>query len=259
MQRYEKYKDSGVEWIGDIPEGWAVKKLKYLFEFHDKRRIPLSAEVRGRMLDKQYDYYGASGVIDRVENFIFDGEYILLGEDGANLLTRSTALAFKAMGRFWVNNHAHILTPISGDLDYFVNCLECIDYVNSVSGSAQPKLTAEALGFVDVIVPPKSEQTTIANYLDHKTAEIDQLIDQKERLLCLYEEEKTAIINQAVTKGMILDTKLKDSGIDWLGEIPEHWEVKRSRYLFEIRKRIAEKLGFDILSITQKGIKVKDM
>lgn len=78
-------------------------------------------------------------------------------------------------------------------------------------------------------------------------------------LLCLYEEEKTAIINQAVTQGINPDVKLKDSGIDWLGEIPEHWEVKKSRYLFEIRKRIAGKLGFDILSITQKGIRVKDI
>ena len=235
MERYPKYKDSGVEWIGEIPEHWVVKKLKYVFEFHDNKRIPLSAEIRGKMLSKQYDYYGASGIIDSVEDFIFDGVYILLGEDGANLLTRSTALAFKVVGRFWVNNHAHILTPISENLDYFVHLLECIDYTNSVSGSAQPKLTAEALGTVDVILPPKSEQTTVANYLDHKTAVIDDLITQKERLVALYEEEKVAIINTAVTQGINPNVKLKDSGIDWLGQVPVHWEVKKLKYVGTIK------------------------
>ncbi len=72
------------------------------------------------MMNKVYDYYGTSGVIDKVENYIFDGEYILLGDDGANLLTRSTALAFKATGKFWANNPAHILTQKKGSLDYFV-------------------------------------------------------------------------------------------------------------------------------------------
>ena len=79
-------------------------------------------------MDKIYDYYGASGVIDQVDDYIFDGEYILLGEDGANLLARSSPLAFQARGKFWVNNHAHILRPKNGNIDYYTYLLESIDY-----------------------------------------------------------------------------------------------------------------------------------
>ena len=231
MERYEKYKDSGVDWIGEIPEHWEPKKIKFAIDFHDSKRIPLSADERGKMLSKKYDYYGASGVIDKVEDYIFDGTYILLGEDGANLIARNSPLAFKASGKFWVNNHAHILTPKGGELDYFVYLLESADYTTLISGSAQPKLTAEALGNFLILNPPHEAQKAIASYLDRKTAEIDKLIAQKERLIELYKEEKTAIINQAVTKGINPDVKLKDSGIDWLGEIPEHWDVQKLRYI----------------------------
>jgi restriction endonuclease S subunit len=103
-----------------------------------------------------------------------------------------------------------------------------------------------------VVIPENiNDQTAIANYLDRKTAEIDELIAQKERLLELYEEEKTAIINQAVTKGIDPDVKLKDSGIDWLGEIPEGWEVKKFKYLFEL---ITERDEFDLPKIGLENI-----
>ncbi|VAW31046.1 Type I restriction-modification system, specificity subunit S [hydrothermal vent metagenome] len=194
-----KLKDSGIPWLSHIPAHWEVKKLKHVFRFHDYKRIPLSAEVRGKMLNKRYDYYGASGIIDSVEDFIFDGEYILLGEDGANLLTRNTALAFKATGRFWVNNHAHILTPATGSLDYFVHLLECIDYTNSVSGSAQPKLTAGALGAVDVIIPPIQEQTAIVQHIEAETARLNAKISKTKKLIALHKEYRTALISEVVT------------------------------------------------------------
>jgi type I restriction enzyme S subunit len=116
METYTNYKSSGIAWLGDIPEHWSVKRIKYVFNFHDNQRIPLSTDERGKMLVKKYDYYGASGVIDKVENYIFDGVFILFGEDGANLLARNSPLAFKASGRFWVNNHAHILSPKNMDI-----------------------------------------------------------------------------------------------------------------------------------------------
>jgi type I restriction enzyme S subunit len=96
------------------------------------------------------------------------------------------------------------------------------------------------------------EQTAIAAYLDRKTAEIDELIADKKRLLELYEEEKTAIINQAVTKGINPDVTLKDSGIEWLGEIPEHWEVKRIRHVAQIFGRIGYR-GYKTTDLVQKG------
>lgn len=224
MKPYPAYKDSGIEWIGEIPEHWEIKKLKHLFEFLDYKRIPLSAEVRGDM-EKIYDYYGASGVIDKVEDYLFDETLILVGEDGANLLSRSTPLAFLAKGKYWVNNHAHILKPKYGDINYFVNLLESIDYTTRISGSAQPKLTAENLGDVFTIKPPFSEQQSITAYLDYKTSQLDTLIEKKQKQIELLKEERTAIINQAVTKGLNPDVPMKDSGIEWMGEVPQHWDV----------------------------------
>jgi type I restriction enzyme S subunit len=105
----------------------------------------------------------------------------------------------------------------------------------TADGSAQENISNSQIENLDIAIPPTpEEQTAIANYLDRKTAEIDELIADKKRLLELYEEEKTAIINQAVTKGINPDVKMKDSGIEWLGEIPEHWEVKKLKYLADI-------------------------
>ena len=120
-------KPSGVEWIGEIPKHWTISKVKHEFESLDNLRIPLNSETRGNMKLKIYDYYGASGVIDKVENCIFDEPLILIGEDGANLYLRSTPLAFKATGKYWVNNHAHVLRPKHGNIDYLTNMLESLD------------------------------------------------------------------------------------------------------------------------------------
>jgi type I restriction enzyme S subunit len=153
MIPYEKYKDSGVAWIGDVPEHWEVKRLKYVANNLNYKRIPLSSEQRSG-IEKIYDYYGASGVIDQVDDFLFDGDFILVGEDGANLITRSVPLAFKASGKFWVNNHAHILQPKNGNIEFFTYYLESIDYSIWISGSAQPKLTSENLMNIHVGFPP---------------------------------------------------------------------------------------------------------
>lgn len=194
-----KMKDSGVEWLGEIPEHWSIKKVKYVLENHDFKRVPLSSEERGKMDERVYDYYGASGVIDKVESYLFDGEYILLGEDGANLLTRSTALAFKATGKFWVNNHAHILKPRKGNLDFYVELLECIDYSVWVSGSAQPKLTAENLGNMHLPVPPQHEQDEISAYIIKTKERSEAVVSKIKSEVQLLDEYRTALINEVVT------------------------------------------------------------
>ncbi|RKD90036.1 restriction endonuclease subunit S [Mangrovibacterium diazotrophicum] len=233
MKRYEKYKDSGIEWLGEIPENWKVVKIKHVLDNLNHRRIPLSSVERGDMTEHIYDYYGASGVIDKVDNFLFDEETILIGEDGANLLSRSKRLAFIASGKYWVNNHAHILKPKDGSIIYFSELLETIDYTPLIVGAAQPKLTQESLMNIEVIEPPKDEQTAIASYLDHKTAQIDALIEKKEQLIEKLKEQRQAIINEAVTKGLNPKAPLKDSGIEWLREIPEHWETTKLKYIGE--------------------------
>ena len=194
-----KMKDSGIEWLGEIPEHWEVKKLAFEFNTLNTKRVPLSAEERGKMESRIYDYYGASGVIDKVENYIFDEELILIGEDGANLLTRTKRLAFIASGRYWVNNHAHIIKPIYGNIYYFCELLELIDYTIYISGSAQPKLTQEALMSIKIPVPPISEQNKIFDYLKDEFNKIDTIISKSQQEIELLKEYKTALISEVVT------------------------------------------------------------
>jgi type I restriction enzyme S subunit len=138
--------------------------------------------------------------------------------------------------------------------------LNNLDLIPVISGSAQPKLTAEALGNLLVVFPHTiNERKQLANYLDIAAAKIDTLIEKQTKLIELLREKRQAVISTAVTRGLDNTVVMKDSGVEWLGEIPEHWEVKKFKYLFEIRKRISGKLGYDILSITQNGIKVKDI
>lgn len=192
-------KDSGIEWLGEIPEHWNVKKLGFVFKSLNTKRIPLSAEERGVMESRIYDYYGASGVIDKVENFLFDEDLILIAEDGANLLTRSKRLVFIASGKYWVNNHAHIIKPINGNINYYCEFLELIDYSVYVSGSAQPKLTQEALMSVKIIEPPLIEQNNIYLFVKTETEKIDTIISKTQQEIELLKEYKTALISEVVT------------------------------------------------------------
>ena len=192
-------KTSGVEWIGEIPKHWTISKVKHEFESLDNLRIPLNSETRGSMKLKIYDYYGASGVIDKVENYIFDEPLILIGEDGANLYLRSTPLAFKAIGKYWVNNHAHVLRLKHGNIDYLTNMLESLDYTHYITGAAQPKLTSDNLMNITVITPPPLEQAQIADFLDCKTQQIDQLITTEQRKFELLKEYRQSLISEAVT------------------------------------------------------------
>ncbi len=199
MKAYPKYKPSNIEWVGEIPEHWKIRKLKYELLFLDSKRIPLSAEERGKMVNKEYDYYGASGVIDKVENYIFDDTLILLGEDGANLLTRSTPLAFIASGKFWVNNHAHILKPKKGNIKYFVNLLESLNYDIYVTGSAQPKLTQENLENIFIPIPKDDEQNQIVQFIECASDKVAQTIFRIEKEVVLLQEYRTSLISEVVT------------------------------------------------------------
>lgn len=194
----EKTKDSGIEWLGEIPEGWEISKVKWELEFHNNKRVPLESEIRFERQGR-FPYYGASGIIDFVDDFIFEGKFILVGEDGANILSRSTPLAFIATGKFWVNNHAHILKSRTGNDEYFCMQLELNDFSNIASGSAQPKLTKDALANVQLVVPSLEEQNEIITYLDYSKEVIDgtcQKITEQIEKLKLYRQ---SLISEAVT------------------------------------------------------------
>lgn len=160
-----KLKPSGIEWIGDIPEHWETGKIRHLFDNLNNRRIPLSTVDRGKMTERRYDYYGASGVIDKVEDYLYDEDLLLIAEDGANLVFRNLPLAVIATGKYWVNNHAHILRPKSGPLHYWFHALECADYTTSITGAAQPKLTKDAISSISLPNPPLEEQEQILAHI----------------------------------------------------------------------------------------------
>jgi len=193
-------RDSNDPVVGLVPAHWTVKSVRHWLESLDARRIPLSAEERG---DRRgtFDYYGASGVIDHVDDYLFDEPLVLVSEDGANLLMRSTPIAFAAKGKYWVNNHAHVLRPLAGgDVDYWAQRLEAVDVRTVVSGSAQPKLTAGALQALRISAPEDpEEQRKIAAYVDEHTAKIDNMIQETKRFVELSEERRAALITAAVT------------------------------------------------------------
>ncbi|MCT9367530.1 restriction endonuclease subunit S [Acinetobacter baumannii] len=170
------------EFSGD----WEKTTLGEVVKFSNGRRIPLSESDRQKR-QGTYRYYGASGVIDYIDDYIFDGQYILIGEDGANILTRSSTLAFVVEGKFWVNNHAHIFQSKNGDNTFLATYLESLNYEKYNSGTAQPKLNLENLKKVIVANPLKEEQTKIASFLSAVDEKINQLT-QKHELLSYYKQ-----------------------------------------------------------------------
>jgi type I restriction enzyme S subunit len=253
-------KDSGIEWIGEIPLDWQAIKLKFVMDNFDYERIPVDSTKRSQDGEQLYDYYGASGVIDQIDGYTSEGERILIGEDGANLLLRNLPVIYIANGKYWVNNHAHILKPKgNGNLHFFANQMECIDYTEYITGSAQPKLSQSNLGQVWLVVPPVEEQNLISAYLDSKCAEIDALTADIQTQIDTLEQYKRSVITEAVTRGLDKNVEMKDSGIEWAEQIPAHWRTMHNKYLMHKVKEICPVYnGEDILSLTMQGVIVRD-
>lgn len=242
MKRYEKYKES---WIGEIPDHWATVALKWVSKIYSggtpsKNRpeywlngsIPWlnSGTVNQFDITTPSNYITEEGLKNSSAKWIEEGSLViaLAGQGKTKGMTAFVRL------KTTCNQSLGVIKPYSKlnsrFLLYFLkrNYL----YIRGLAGEGKRDgLNLQIIGEINIPLLPLFEQTAIANYLDRKTAEIDELIAQKERLLSLYEEEKTAVINQAVTKGIDPDVKMKDSGIVWLGKIPEHWEVRKLKYL----------------------------
>ena len=159
----------------EIPESWEWVRLGNALINRDFERVPLSVEERSK-LDKIYDYYGASGIIDKVDRYLFDKPLLLVGEDGANLLLRSKPIAFIAKGQYWVNNHAHVLDTIEGLLlDYVALFINSINLAPYVTGTAQPKMNQEKMNSILLPIPPTAEQHRIVKKIDTVFSEISLL------------------------------------------------------------------------------------
>ena len=159
----------------EIPESWEWVRFGTALINRDAERIPLSVSERSR-LEKKYDYYGASGVIDKVDRFLFEKPLLLIGEDGANLLLRSKPIAFIATGQYWVNNHAHVLDSVAGlSLDYVALYINAINLASYVTGTAQPKMNQEKMNSILMPIPPANEQRCIVKKVQELFSICEQL------------------------------------------------------------------------------------
>lgn len=259
MREYDSYKDSKIDAFGDIPVEWKVIRMKHLVD--SSKYYQIGDGDHGSIKPEMYQFDSGIPYI-RVQNLTWNGKLdfngmvyisdevqeknlksklipndILIAKTGATIGKLAIipdeieqANTTSSVGKITVNqsrfNSKYVL--------YAMMSRQFTDqiWIEASQKSAQPGFNVDDLVLFQIAIPKTlEEQTAIANYLDRKTAEIDELIADKKRLLELYEEEKTAIINQAVTKGINPDAPMKDSGIEWLGEIPEHWEVKRLKYV----------------------------
>ena len=181
------YKETVLGWI---PKEWDIERLDSAVTFLDGQRIPLKQEERAEMKG-DIPYYGASGIIDYVNNYIFDDDLILLGEDGENVVSRSVPLSFQIHGKSWINNHAHVLKPLSeNNIDYLTEYLEFLDYSSIVSGSAQPKITQGLLAKMKIKLPTEDEQlqigiriNTIKKRIKKEEVHIQKLKSEKDGLM----------------------------------------------------------------------------
>ncbi len=162
----------------------------------DGERVPVSSVDRANV-EKLYDYYGASGAIDKINDFIFDKTLLLVGEDGANLINRSTPIAFLAHGKYWVNNHAHVIDATHCELlDYLKLFLNSISLEPYVTGTAQPKLNQAKLNNIPVAMPPLAEQSRIVAKVDELMALCDRLEQQLQQAQTVAQHYAHAALNR---------------------------------------------------------------
>ena len=183
---------------GELPEGWNVKTFGNCTINHDGKRVPLSKLVRSKRKG-QFRYYGATEVVDLIDNFIFDGRYLLIGEDGANLLTKSKPLSHITEGKFWVNNHAHIVQSVNGiQLDYLCHFINSMHLDQYVSGTAQPKLTQASLNKIPITLPNSYlEQQKIVQEIESRLSVCDKIEESIEQGLQQAEALRQSIFKKA--------------------------------------------------------------
>lgn len=206
----------------EFKEEWKLAKFKDIFIFHNNFRKPIKESLRVR---GQYPYYGATGIIDYVDDFIFDGNYILIGEDGANIISRSAPLVYLSKGKFWVNNHAHILTPSSGDIHYLYQVAELVNYEKYNTGTAQPKLNIQNLKNISVNISMNlAEQEKIGTFF----SKLDRQIELEEKKLELLEQQKRGYMQKIFSQ----ELRFKDEN----GKDYPAWEIKKLGDLYKYQQ-----------------------
>ena len=200
---YEKFQDGTVKCIEDeipfeVPEGWEWTRFSAITINRDNERKPISSSQRTDVA-KIYDYYGASGKIDKIDKYIFSERLLLIGEDGANLVTRSKPIAFFAEGQYWVNNHAHCIDATDKFiLEYLCFYINAISLEKYVTGSAQPKMTQDNMNSILIPLPPYSEQKHMSQRLKEVMYTVDNIEIGKVDISDLVSKAKSKILDLAI-------------------------------------------------------------
>ena len=283
QQKYAEYKDSGVEWLGEIPREWIPIRLKHLLleslvyganeaAEDDNPKNPRYIRITDMNSDGSLDSDTFRSLPMHVaENYLLKDGDILLARSGATV-----GKSFYYKSDFGICCFAGYLirarpnkTKLSGKFAYWF--FQSDSYWKYVAGS-QIKATiqnvsAEKYGYLYLSLPKKiEEQTQISNFLDHETAKIDSLIEKQQQLIQLLKEKRQAVISHAVTKGLNPDVVMKDSGVEWLGQVPEHWEVMQFRRITSLSQglqipqseRLHEPSDNTVEYITIKSLNAKD-
>lgn len=250
MKRYQGYKDSGVSWIGEIPVDWSIKKLKYYTTTNDEVLTENTApnyefryvDIGSVTLQNGIEHYQGFSFEDapsRARRIVRTGDVIV-----STVRTYLKAVASIRDDKDVIASTGFaVIRPKEVDSRFLAYSLANHYFVETVSsrsvGVSYPAINASEMVDIKNVLPPNDVQKCIADYLDRKTAAVDTAISDKEKLIQLLEEQRTSIICSAVTKGIDSTAKMKDSGVAWLGEIPEHWGVSKSQWLFSLRKEKA--------------------
>ena len=269
MAKYEKYKDSGIPWLGMIPEHWEIKQLRsFLRLFSEKghgdaQLLSVTREQGVIERDKEDKEENHNYVPEDLSGY----KHILPGDFVINKM--------KAwQGSYAVSKYDGIVSPayftckLSGvDNAFFSHAIRSKTYVGFFASYSkgirvgQWDLDPKALKSIPFFLPPLAEQKKIVDYIESKTLKIDSYVAERERELRLLDELKQAQIAEAVTHGLNPDVKMKDSGIPWIGMIPEHWEMIKAKYVLKPRKIVVGSKSdtYDLLSLTLKGVIKRDM
>ena len=218
MKKYEIYKESGVKWLGKVPFSWSLVKLKYVLETKS------GSSINAELISDDFDIpaIGGNGILGKTNNYNSEGKDIVIGRVGAHC-----GNVHLVDGKKWVTDNA-LLIKTNFNEEYLTYVLKFLKLNRLANTNAQPLITGTIIKEQFIALSNERENhLQIAKYLDHKTEIIDTLIEKKEQLLKKLQAQRQAIINEAVTKGLNKNAKMKASGIEWLGEIPEHWEVAR--------------------------------
>lgn len=251
MKTYDSYKKSGIEWIGEIPSHWEKSRLANKGNFYKGRGVSkadltidgLPVILYGDLYTK---YSIKTSLIERripkevaEHSFLLEKNDLLFAASGETPEEIGKCICFLGEEEAYAGGDLIVFRQEQNNslfLSYLFNSYRINEEKAKASkGEIVVHIYAGQLRDIHFPLPPLGEQFAIASYLDRKTAEIDELIADKKRLLDLYEEEKSAVINQAATKGINPDAPMKDSGIEWLGEIPRHWEVKKLKHVAELK------------------------